>query len=422
MSSPRRIRQAALGAATVGALVLAGCSGADTDEGSAGESIVISTWASSEAETAAVESQVDIAREQNPDIEIELRTAPWADYFTRLTTDMSSGAMACVAGMNSSMFTGYAPGFRALSDEDLETAGIDLADFAQGSKELMSLDGELYALPNDISTMLMYTNEDLLQAAGVEPPAEGWTFDDFVDAASTATTDGKYGFAVGLSTNSWTAIPISVSGSQPVGEDGTLDLTDDAFVEAATSYADLVTVEKVAPEFPSAAETNFAQDQFLAGNVGMVVDGTWNATRYLGSDSSFTAGLAPLPAGDSGEPLSMALGSGYGVSESCDNPEAALRVLGSLLSEEALDDIASSGRAYPSRTDSQPLYIESLPEEHRDEIAQVFDAAFATVEAQRVTANWSQIGTYIAPNLVEVYSGRKPMPELLESAQSQFGS
>jgi multiple sugar transport system substrate-binding protein len=378
-------------------------------------------WASGEEETAALKSQVEIAREQNPGIEIELRTSPWADYFTKLTTDMASGNAACVVGMNSSMFAGYATGFRKLSAEDLQSAEVDPADFAEGATDLMSLGGDLYGLPTDISTMVIYTNEDLLGAAGVTAPADGWDYDEFHEAAATATSGDKSGFIVGVSANSWMALPISVSGAQPVTEDGELDLDGDEFVDAATAYAELVTDEQISPEFPSAAETNFAQDQFLAGNAGMVVDGTWNALRYLDNDSGFAAGLAPLPGRDSEEGLGMALGSGYGISESCEQPDAALKVLGSLLSEEAADDIASSGRAYPARTASQPLYLEALPEEHREKIQATFDAAFAHVEGQRVTEDWPKIGAYMLPNLIEVYSGRMTMADLLASAQSQFG-
>ena len=56
------------------------------------------------------------------------------------------------------------------------------------------------------------------------------------------------------------------------------------------------------------------------------------------------AGLVPLPSGDKGN-LSLILGSGYGIAKNCDNKEAALKVLGSLLSKDAQDSIASDSRS-----------------------------------------------------------------------------
>jgi len=97
-----------------------------------------------------------------------------------------------------------------------------------------------------------------------------------------------------------------------------------------------------------------------------------------------------------------------------------LAVLGALLGKEAQDYVASSGRSYPARVESQPLYFESIDEQYRDVVKQAFDAAFANVEAQHVSPNWSKVNAYIQPELVSVYSGSKPMPEVLNSAQQQF--
>lgn len=153
----------------------------------------------------------------------------------------------------------------------------------------------------------------------------------------------------------------------------------------------------------------------------MAVDGTWNAVTYLNNEAGFTAGLAPMPTGEAGN-LSLILGSGFGIAKSCENKEAALKVLGSLLSKDAQDYIASSGRSYPARAESQPLYFESLDESIRDEVETVFEAAFEDVEGQYVSDNWAKVGTFVQPELVSVYNGQSSMNDVLESAQQQFGN
>ncbi|WP_197511807.1 extracellular solute-binding protein [Tessaracoccus coleopterorum] len=153
----------------------------------------------------------------------------------------------------------------------------------------------------------------------------------------------------------------------------------------------------------------------------MAVDGTWNAVGYLTNDAGFKAGLAPLPTGDKGN-LSLVLGSGYGIAKNCENKEAALKVLGSLLSKDSQDSIASSGRSYPARAESQPLYFESLDEAYRDDVKAVFEAAFANVQGQYVSDNWAKVDTFVQPELVSVYNGQADMKAVLESAQQQFGS
>lgn len=414
----KKIHVGAMAVATAAALVMTGCSTGGAEASS--DTIVIDMWAGSQDDTDALNAQLAIAQEQNPDLKIELRTAPWGDFFTKLTTNMASGNMACVTGMNSGMLSSYTAGFAELTDADLKTAGLDPADFAPGSEDILSNKGTMYGLPFDISTMLVYYNQDMLDAAGVAAPEAGWTFDDFEATAKAATTGGKYGFAVGMGDFQWQALPIAKSGTQPVEADGTLDLTNPDFVDASTWYSGLVTDEKVAAPVASASDTGWGENQYTGGNAAMAVDGTWNAVGYLNNDSGFTAGMTTLPTGENGS-LGLILGSGYGIAKDCDNKEAALKVLGSLLSTDSQDYIASSGRSYPARVSSQPLYFESIDEQYRDQVESVFTSAFEQVEGQNVSDNWSKVGTYIQPQLVSVYNGQESMSNVLESAQQQFG-
>ena len=327
--------------------------------------VVVDMWAGSEDDISALNAQIDVAKKANPDVDIELRTAPWGDFFTKLTTNMASGNMACVTGMNSGMLASYTNGFQTLTADDLTKAGLKESDFAPGATEILKNKGELYGLPFDVATMLLYYNEDQLKAAGADVPKVGWTFDDFEATAKKATTGGKYGFGIGMGDFQWQAMPIAKSGQQPVSKEGELKINDPAFVSAAEWYAGLVTEQKVAAPVASASDGGWGENQFTSENAAMAVDGTWNAVGYLDNDAGFKAGMVPLPKGDNGN-LSLILGSGYGIAKSCENKEDALKVLGSLLSKDSQDYIASSGRSYPARAESQPLYFESIDEGHRE--------------------------------------------------------
>jgi multiple sugar transport system substrate-binding protein len=417
----KKMRVGAVAAATGVAVVLTGCasgSGGDSSDGK--PTIVVDMWSGSEADTTALEEQVAIAQKENPDVEIKLQTAPWNDFFTKLTTNMASGNMACVTGMSGAQLGGFTDGFRELTADDLETAGIDLGDFNPGADGILSFEGALYGVPFDVATMLVYYNQDMLTATGAQTPEIGWTFDDFEDIATTATADGKYGFGMGMGGYQWMSMPIAYSGQQPASEDGTLHIDDPDFVDAASWYAGLVTDLGVAAPVASASDTGWGENQYTGGNAAMAVDGTWNAVSYLNNESGFAAGMAPLPTGDHGN-AGPILGSGYGISKTCDHPEEALKVMGSLLGKDAQDYIASSGRSYPARTESQPLYFDSIDEQYRDQVKSVFESAFATTVPLYMTKNWEKLDSYVQPNLVSVYNGQLEMSELLANAQAQFG-
>lgn len=408
----------------VAALALTGCGGGKGDGAQTGSDgrakIIVDMWAGGDKDIAAIKKQVEIAQASLPDIEIELRTAPWGDFFTKLTSNMGTGNMACVTGMNSGKLTDFKEGFVELTEADLTTAGLKTSDLAPGATEILSDAGKMYGVPFDMATMLVYYNADMITANGAPEPSNGWSFDDFEATAKAATTADKQGFAVGMGDFQWQALPIARAGMQPVTAEGGLDIANPAFVEAATWYSGLVTDQKVALPVASASDAGWGEEQFSNGNAAMAVDGTWNAVSYLGNDAGFEVGMVNLPAGEGGTSLGLVLGSGYGVAKTCQNKEAALKVMGALLSKEAQDHIASSGRSYPARAESQPLYFTSIDEKYRERVQQAYDAAFANVEGQHVSPNWSKVNAYIQPELVSVYTGAKPMSEVLQSAQQQF--
>lgn len=412
-----------LAAATSGLLVLAACGNGNGDGSADGDgqmqNVVFDMWAGGEDEVNALQAQIEHAEEELGDVTIELRSSPWNDFFTQLTTRVSSGDMACITGMNGQRLSGYADAFLPLGEEEFATAGIDPADFTDGSLDIMTHDDVLYGLPYDVSAMMVFYNKDAFAEQGVAEPELGWSFDDFETALHDVHTDDLPAFGIGLGEFQWMSLPIARAQQQPVNEAGELDLTNPGFLEAAEWYAGIA-ADGYGEAPPSASETGWGEQQYEAGNVVMAVDGTWNAVSYLDNQGGFEAGMVDLPAADTGG-LALVLGSGYGVSADCEDPETALRVLGALVGEGAQDEIASSGRSYPARISSQPLYFEALDEDIRDEVEAAFDAAFTDLEGQRSTNDWAQVNEMIQPNLVSVFAGQSTMTEVLEQAQQQFG-
>ncbi len=418
-----RIKKGLAVAVSAAAVIgLAACSSGGAGSTDSGKtSITWDMWAGSDSDIAAAEEMVKIAQEQNPDIDIKLTTSPWSDYFTKLTANLSSGNVACVTSMNGQRLSGYASAFSPLTDEDLETAGIDAEAFGDAAMSIMEYDGKQLGVSYDVASMLVYYNADLFAEAGVELPTNDWTFEDF-EAAAVAITENtdKYGFAVSPAEFQWASLPIAMAGKQFVADDGTLQLDDKDIIDAATWYGDLVTKAGVAAPVPSASDGGWGETEYAAGNVGMAVDGTWNATSYINNEAGFTAGAVRLPIADD-TPYSLVLGSGYGISADCENREAALKVLGSLVSAEAQDAISSSGRSYPALIESRDLYFESLEEDVAGPLAETFAASFEGATGQITTDKWTQISESFPQYLVSVYNGQATMADTLSQMQQQFG-
>jgi multiple sugar transport system substrate-binding protein len=423
------MRKGTAAAALAGGLAmsLAACGGSgDGGSGSGGDggkdgavTITWNMWAGDAEAEAKLEAQMAAAQEVvGDDIVITLETAPWADFFTKLNANLSSGNLACVTAMNGQRMAGYHEAFLPLGDEELATAGISADDYNEGALSVMRYDGGLYGLPYDTATMFLYYNADLFEQAGVALPTNDWTIQDFEDAAVAVTEGtGVKGFAVSLDEFQWLSLPMAYSGLQAVNEDMELDLTDPDFVEAATWYASLATDLGASDAPPSASEQSWDANQFTAGTAAMAIDGSWNATSYTSGNDAFTGGVVRIPAGDSG-PYGVALG--YGVAANCENPDEALKVLGALAGPEVQKVIAEQG-GYPAQLGSQSLYFDALPADYADGIEAAFDAGFENANGQRVVDAWTQVSESFPTELISVYTGQASMADTLDKLQSKFG-
>ena len=76
------------------------------------------------------------------------------------------------------------------SDGTLDTSTIDEALLGAGT-----IDGKLVGIPLASTLLAFIYNPSVLEEAGVEPPRNGWTWDDFKSICLTVKeTTGKYGF------------------------------------------------------------------------------------------------------------------------------------------------------------------------------------------------------------------------------------
>ena len=74
----------------------------------------------------------------------------------------------------------------------VEKAGLDLSDFHQIAIDALTVDGELWALPQDLSPRnLLYYNKAMFDEAGIPYPTADWTLDDLVEAAKALTVGSR---------------------------------------------------------------------------------------------------------------------------------------------------------------------------------------------------------------------------------------
>ncbi len=409
----KRYAKGTLAAVGVSAL-LVGCSGGASGSGQQDgvTTLTFSMWAGSDAENEALKTLVALVEEENPDIRLELETAPFNDYWTKLAAQASGGSEACILGVQSPRTTSIQGLLRPLDDASLEAAGIDLAEFDPSIVEATSVGGEQMAVPYDLGPLIVFYNADAFTAAGLDAPAADWTVEDFTAAAAALSGDGSYGYAINPSLDTTTAWSLTLAGDQGVAEDGTLQMDSPAMVEAVEFLQGLV-AEGSSPQLPATSDSYNALNSFVAGDSAMAVDGPWQLA-YVAEQVGFEFGVATIPAGPDGTSTPVA-GSGYGVSASCAYPEEALRAIATLTGPEAQTALAEMGRAYPARVAEQPSYFHGEFEVAEETLSSAGESG----QPLRSTANFTQVNTLFNQYAVSALNGDLSASDFLATVQTQ---
>jgi multiple sugar transport system substrate-binding protein len=96
-----------------------------------------------------------------------------------------------------------------------------------------------------------------------------------------------------------------------------------------------------------------SEPPFLAGNVGMFLNGRW-ATPNMLANANFNWNVAEVPAGPAGQSNFLFWGA-YVINANTENPEAAWELVKALTSLDVQLQVAALGANFPSRTGEEVL-------------------------------------------------------------------
>lgn len=308
------------------------------------------------AERDAYIALVEAFHESHDDIHIEITHIPSdSEYRSRLITDFAAGTAPDITLMNYRRIPSFAaqdllePIDSYLNNSDL----ISPEDFYPATIEAFTWRGEILCLPQNISSLVVYYNQDLFDAAGVAYPPEKWSWDEFVETAKALTVDqdsdgqmDQYG--LGIDPSLYRLTPFIWQNNAPlVDNEATptrLTLTRPPTLEALQWFVDLRQVHGVVPDRIEESAQD-SESRFIAGTTAMFLDSRRGTPTYREIDS-FTWDVAPLPDGESSAGILHS--DAYCLSASTENKEAAWTFIEFANSIEGQTIIAGSGRTVPS--------------------------------------------------------------------------
>lgn len=405
------------------ALIFCGCSRAITRT-----EVTFLMWGDVN-EIKSVRKSLDEFEELNPKISVRIIHARGSDEYRRKFQTMFAG------GIPPDIMYVEATDFPAYVQRDIF---LNLQPFVERDKhfkvedyyphliELFRYKENIYGIPKDFATLVLYYNASMFERMGVHFPHPDWNWRDLLEAARKLTVDfdgdgrtDQFGVEVNPHISRWAAflwqnggkILDESTGSWVIGSEDYLDSN----AEALQFLRDLIYKYRVSPS-PSMARE---ERMFETGRVGMTLAGRWMCLRYK-ELKDFKWDISELPRGK--RRASVLFTVCYAISKKCKDLDEAWQVVKFMARREGQIETANSGHAIPSLISiAQSNYFlkaKELPAE-LNHIANINSVSYA--RTLPLHAKWFLAQDIIQRKIEKIFiSESQTIHEILKNTQKEL--
>ena len=324
--------------------------------------IQFASWGS-KTEVEIIKDVINDFETSHPDIKVEFLHIP-QNYFQKIHLLFASNTEPDVLFLNNLYLPVYA------NSGKLQELSVHQGIYDKKVQDALSWHGKLYAVPRDISLLIVYYNKDLFKKSGVAEPKNDWTREEFLTKAlKIKEKTGVFGISFEEEPLFYLPYVLSEGGSF-------FEINSQQTQKALNFYADLRKKYHVAPKREESASATMAQ-MFLQGKLAMHLSGRWLTPKYL-EEAKFDWGTVVFPAGEEGSVVPLDA-SGWAVSKSSKHKDEAIEFVNYLSSREVIEKFAQTGLIVPARTDVDFLG------------AAVYKAALKTAMPTQVSVDYNKV-------------------------------
>lgn len=343
-----------------------------------------------------------------PDLHIDLITAANADdLLVRLSTSIATGHPPDLFLVNYRYFAQYAVrgALEPLQNRLASSPALDEDAFFPEVIDAFRFRDTVHCLAQNASSLVVYYNRHLFEAAGVAEPPAAWTWDEMIGAAQLLTQDidgdgaiDQHGFGaepliIRIAPFVWSAgaeivddpnHPTALSFHAPAARNALARFLALGGGESGEGGGS-IRVNVVPSELE--IESEDLESRFMNGRLAMYLSSR-RATPTFRTIEGFDWDVAPLP--HLGTPVSVLHADGYCMTAGSSHKDEAWRFLEFALGSTGQRIMARTGRTVPSlrAVASSEAFLD--PEE-RPSRSRVFLDAIPALRPLPVVATWPEI-------------------------------
>jgi len=240
-------------------------------------------------------------------------------------------------------------------DDLIKEENYDLSDFYPMLLNAFKFGGNLYGIPKDWTSFVLYYNMDLFDKEGIPYPSEKTTWDDIVKAGQKLTKDfngdgiiDQYGIVLETWAD-WYYNWIKQNGGEIFTDKGEWVFAKGKYLtanaEAIQFLADLISKYKIAPDIATSKQLG-NYESFMAQRAAMCIYGRWAQLKFKEIDK-FRWNYAVLP--HKVQRACVFVTVALSISSETKYPKESWELVKYLTSTKGQIFTAESGLAIPSR-------------------------------------------------------------------------
>ncbi|MGE6261289.1 ABC transporter substrate-binding protein [Heyndrickxia sporothermodurans] len=340
----------------LGLVGLAGCSGSDKASSDGKVEITYGFW--DKKQVPAIEEIIKLFNEKYPDIKVKTELTPYGQYFQKLETAATGGALPDVLWMNGAHVVQYAEGKVILPLSDMaKKDNYSLDNYPKSLIDLYTVDGKVYGIPKDYDTTGLWYNKKIFDDAGVPYPDDTWDWNKLKEVAKQLTNKEKgiWGYAAMMGNQGGYYDFIWQNGGHIISENGKSVGFDQPEAIEALKYNISFIKEGLSPTQAQMTETA-TSELFSSGKVAMMFDGPWMVPEYKNNPD---LNVAVVP---KGKKRAVAIhGLSNVIAANTKHKDAAWKFVQFLGSKEAADVYAKTGTVIPAYNGTQDAWKKAVP-------------------------------------------------------------
>ena len=373
------------------------------------------TWGS-QSEITTVKKLIDVFEQNNKDIKINLIHVP-DNYFRKLHLLVASNLapdVIFINNLNSKIYIN-AKKIIPLNEYIQKSNRLNINNFFTVAIDAFSQEKNIYAIPRDVSNLVIYYNKDIMKKYAGVLPVDSWSFQEFLQIAQKTTIDLNnddktdiYGFGFEKNSLFWLPFLWQYSGGILSTDLSKVIIDAPASMDALQFYADLRNKYNVAPSTDEQASLTTSQ-MFLQGRIAMHLCGKWCALTYK-KNANFEWDVLPFPANTAENRKIPMDASGWAISSSSKNKNEAWRFIEFMSSEYAISKITNDGLILPAlkTVAFSDIFLKHSPNNSKA-FLQDIDYAIPTP----VCVKYSEILDILDGELEKLFNGKSSVDDII---------